>query len=65
MNVQRVIELTIAALIIVAALTVMVYSSYYINRWWNYTFAYENMVKETVCEMVKPEFLKDSTACKK
>jgi hypothetical protein len=35
-----------------------------VYRQWNYYFIYEQMVQETVCEMVKPEHLKENTICK-
>lgn len=34
-----------------------------VARWWNYTWGYETQVQETVCEMVKPEYLKDPSDC--
>lgn len=34
------------------------YAAWHLYRAWNYTWGYESMVKETVCDMVKPEYLK-------
>jgi len=34
-----------------------------VRRWWHYTWSYESKVHGTVCEMVKPEALKDPTQC--
>jgi len=32
--------------------------AYMLHRWFNYNFGYENQVRSTVIEMVKPEALK-------
>lgn len=40
-----------------------IYGIYQWNRSWNYKFGYESRVKETVCEMVKPEYLKSPDEC--
>lgn len=39
------------------------YAGYQFNRWWNYSWSYESKVQETVCEMVKPEYLKNPEQC--
>lgn len=33
------------------------------KRTWNYSWGYESRVKETVCEMVKPEYLRNPEDC--
>lgn len=40
------------------------YFGWMVARQWNYHWGYEQMVKDTVCEMVKPEHLKDKSDCK-
>lgn len=35
-----------------------------LKRGFNYSFGYESQVKQTVCEMVKPEHLKNPKDCK-
>lgn len=42
-------------IVIVIALS---YGAWLIARWWNYSISYEDQVRVTVCEMVKPEYLK-------
>lgn len=49
------VSAAIAAFTLVALLA---YFGWTIARKWNYAWSYESMVKETVCEMVKPEHLK-------
>jgi hypothetical protein len=36
---------------------------YQFDREWNYSRAYEGKVQETICEMVKPEYLKNPKDC--
>lgn len=47
--------LVIVALVIVSTIG---YGAFVLNRYVNYNLSYENMVKETVREMVKEEALK-------
>ncbi len=42
---------------------VVIYTSWSIQRWFNYSMGYENNVRSTVCEMVKPEYLKNPGDC--
>lgn len=35
-----------------------IYGMWNLTRYLNYTISYKDMVKGTVCEMVKPEYLK-------
>ena len=39
------------------------YGGWHLKRWWNYNWGYEAQVTQTVCEMVKPEYLIDPTKC--
>ena len=34
------------------------YAIWHLYRAWNYAWGYESMVEKTVCDMVKPEYLK-------
>jgi uncharacterized membrane protein len=43
---------------ICAMLLCAAYGVYKIGRWLQYTFGYESQVKASICEMVKPEYLK-------
>lgn len=45
----------ISALLLIATLAVC---GWILQKKLSYSFSYENMVKETICEMVKPEYLK-------
>lgn len=44
------------------------YGGFVVKRWFNWEFAYKDNViaasTETVCKMVKPEYLKDPNQCK-
>lgn len=40
------------------------YGMWHLKRWWNYTWGYEAQVTETVCQLVKPEYLIDPGKCK-
>ena len=51
----------LGAIIIVTGLA---YGGFKIQRWFHWTFSYEDDVKTTVCEMVKPEYLKNPEVCK-
>jgi len=39
------------------------YGMWQIKRWWNYAFGYESQVQGSICEMVKPEYLKTPEKC--
>ncbi len=52
--------LAIAAICLIGA---ALYGLYYFNRWVNYSLSYEDLVQETICEMVKPEALARPEAC--
>lgn len=58
------IVLAVVALLFIA---VVGYVGWQFKRQWNYSWAYESMVEQTaekkVCEMVKPEYLKDPEKC--
>ena len=51
----------------VLILAVLGYAGWQFKRHWNYSWGYEAMVEETaerkVCEMVKPEYLKNPERC--
>ena len=51
----------VLGIIIVAGLS---YGMWQLGRHINYSLSYEDMVQETVCEMVKPEHLKNPKGCK-
>ena len=40
-------------------IAVVSYGGWVIVKKWNYAWGYESMVKNTVCQMVKPEHLKE------
>lgn len=46
--------------LLVVAICIFVYASYEIGKLISYDWWYEDMVKTTIREMVKPEALKDS-----
>ena len=50
----------IAVLVIIGLIS---WGGWHLKRWWNYTWGYESQVTETVCEMVKPEYLKNPSRC--
>lgn len=37
---------------------------YQAKRWWNYYWGYASQVETSICEMVKPEYLKNPEKCK-
>lgn len=47
------------AIIICALIIGVIYGMYLAGRWLQYNFGYESQVRSTVCEMVKPEYLKE------
>lgn len=40
------------------------YGAWKLQRWWHWNWGYEANVVETVCDMVKPEYLTDPSKCK-
>ena len=46
----------IAALVVVGIFS---FSAWTLARKWNYSFGYESLVRGTVCEMVKPEYIQE------
>lgn len=44
----------IIAIVLIVSISI---GGYMFQRWWNYTWSYEASVKQTICEMVKPEHL--------
>ena len=48
-----------ATVIVVLVLGIAIsVGSFFLKRWWNSIWYYNNNTKEIVCEMVKPEYLK-------
>ena len=57
---------TNTGIIIVVGLAIILslgYGAWHLKRWWNYTWGYQSQVTETVCEMVKPEYLINPEKC--
>lgn len=54
------IGFTLACLLFVG----LTYGVWQLSRTINYSLSYEDMVQETVCEIVKPEHLKEPEKCK-
>lgn len=48
----------IYSIIVVIIISGLGYAGWVFQKKWNYYWSYENMVKQTVCDMVKPEHLK-------
>lgn len=42
----------------------LAYGGFHLQRWFHWEFAYGDNVKQTVCDMVKPEHLKNPEDCK-
>jgi hypothetical protein len=42
----------------------LIYGLWQVGRHLNYSWSYEDMVQETICETVKHEHLKNPEACK-
>ena len=53
----------LVAFAVVATLGFM-YGMWNLSRYMNYSISYEDMVRKTVCEMVKPEYLEQSCEAK-
>jgi len=47
-------------ILLIIAVLVIGYSTWQIKRWVNYSWGYQSQVRSTVCEMVKPEYIKDN-----
>ena len=54
---------TASYLLAFVLLIVLAVGGYYVKRWFNYNVGYESRVSTTVCQMVKPEFLREGV-CK-
>lgn len=57
MNTAKTIVMWTAALV---AIGFVLYGSYWLAKHGSYALWYEDMVKETIREMVKPEYLKNT-----
>jgi len=55
----------IGPIVILVVAVAIIAGGFIVHRWWNYNmpFGYEDQVRDTVCEMVKPEALREG-ACK-
>lgn len=51
-------------IVAVVVFAVIAWGAWKFQRSWNYSWAYENFVRGTICEMVKPEYLKNPQQCK-
>lgn len=61
MGALKIFVLTVVTIVV---LSVVSYGMFLAYRTFNYTFGYEDMVKKTICETVKPEYLINPTQCK-
>ena len=50
-------------LVIVVIIAGITYGGYQIKRAWNYSWGYESKVQWEICDMIKPEALKDPERC--
>lgn len=50
---------SITVIVIALVLIAVLVGGFMVNRWWNYNvpFGYEDQVRQTIIEMVKPEAL--------
>lgn len=53
----------IGYLIVAIALCGVIYGGFLVKRWFNYEFGYASQVQGSICEMVKPEYLKNPSEC--
>ena len=51
-------------LLVLALIGLLGWGGWHLKRWWNYTWGYEAQVTQTVCDLVKPEYLIDPSKCK-
>lgn len=56
-NIYKVITYFILIFIILLTTAAAIYGIYYLRKTVNYSILYEDKVEETVCRMVKPEYL--------
>lgn len=61
---QTILEIISMALVVVIVCAI-VYGAWWLGRQVSYSFMYDDLVKQTICEMVKPEHLKNPLDCKK
>ena len=55
---------TLIIVVVVVCVIGLGYGMWQLKRWFNYSWGYESQVTSTVCEMVKPEYLKNPSRCK-
>ena len=54
----------VIAVVGISLVCALFYGMFQLKRWWNYKWGYQNQVSETICEMVKPEYLINPEDCK-
>lgn len=53
----------IAIIIVLCVIGGIIYGIFLLSRWFNYEFNYESQVIQSLCEIIKPESLKDPSIC--
>lgn len=53
----------IAVIIVLCVIGGIIYGIFLLKRWFNYEFNYESQVIQSLCEIIKPESLKDPSIC--
>ena len=62
--IERTTKNPIVYIVMIIVIFVLVsYGAWHLKRWFNWELGYSNDVKMAVCEMVKPEMLKDPSVC--
>lgn len=56
-------KIVIGVLVLIVLIPIL-YGGWHLKRWFNWSFGYSNDTKTIVCEMVKPEYLKNPEDCK-
>lgn len=51
------------ALVVAVVVGLIGWGIFTMKRSWNYSWGYQDKVEETVCDMVKPEYLVDPSKC--
>lgn len=59
-KIPKPIWVVLAGLVIIA----ITYYGWQFKRWVNYSWSYESQVTKSICDMVKPESLKNPARCK-
>jgi len=58
------VKLVGVGIVCAAILVGLFYGAFVFKRWWHYKWGYEASVNVTICELVKPEALKNPGLCK-